>query len=262
VKRAVQPALDEQAASAEETRLGLLAAQRRPGPAIRGSFIQERGGQRRPGPLALFVKERRLFALQLYLLLHCLALRDPWDVYLPAAVWARALDHTGPGAEGTVSRSWQWLRENKLVRTEREQRLLRVYLLEENGSGEQYTQSTDFFRLPLNFFRDGWYAKLNLPATAVLLIALNLSRTKVWFELRTERAAGWFDISADTLQRGLDQLRDVGLLEVHQRQVKDIRARYGVTAINEYRLMEPFATIQVEAKKRPARKAKRRRKKA
>lgn len=240
------PRLDEEAATPEETRRDLLGGQTRHGAPIRSSFLQERGGKRAPGPLSLFVRERRLFALQLYLLLHCIARGDPWDAWLPAAVWARALDNTGKGAEGSVSRSWHWLREHRLVRTKRDRRILRVFLRQEDGSGKRYKRSTNYFVLPLAFFLEGWHARLRLPATAVLLIALNQSRMRTWFELRTQHAADWFDISADTLQRGLDQLREEGLLEVRQRRVKDPRARYGLTTINEYRLLGSFAIGRVE----------------
>ena len=86
--------------------------------------------------------------------------------------------------------------------------------------------------------------------TAVLLIALDRARTRRWFELRKEHAADWFDISADTIQRGLDPLRDEGLLEVRPRQVKDPRARYGRTAINECQLLGSFAIHRVDSARR------------
>ena len=194
-----------------------------------------------------FVQDRRLFALQLYLLLHCIARAEPWDACLPAGVWARALDRTGKGAEATVSRSWHWLREHGLVATERDRRLVRTYKLQEDGDGAKYTRSQDYFVLPLAFFREAWHTKLGLPATAVLLIALDRSRKRIWFELRKEPAAVWFGVSADTLQRGLDQLRDEGLLGVRQRRIKDPRARYGWTSANEYRLLGSFAVHRVDS---------------
>ena len=257
MESAIAPTPDEEPATPAQTRADLLGGQDRRGAPIWAAFLQERGGRRRAGPLSHFVRERRLFALQLYLLLHCLARAKPWDAYLPAAAWARALDRTGPGAEGTVSRSWQWLRENRLVRAERERRLLRVFLLKEDGSGKRFSRGSDYFTLPLAYFRDEWYAKLDLPATAVLLIALNLSRSRTWFELRTERAAEWFGISADTLQRGLDELREKKLLEVHARRVRDARARYGVTTVNEYRLLPPFDVPRVQTKSKKRRRRRR-----
>jgi hypothetical protein len=238
----VPPPQDDEPATPESTRADLLSDQVRRGPAIRSAFIQERGGARAPGPLHLFVRERRLFALQLYLLLHCIARGKPWDATLPASTWARALDKTNAGAEGTVSRSWAWLTENNLVRTDRQFRKVQAFLLKEDGSGDEYARSKDFFYFPLAFFREGWHTKLDLPGTAVLLIALNKSRTHAWFEVRTEKESSWYGISADTLQRGLDELRDAELLHIHPRKVRDNNARYGTTVVNNYLLRGSFAT--------------------
>src|SRR4051812_16342428 len=113
-KLILAPPPDDEPATPESTRQDLLGGQTRRGPSIRSAFIQERGGARAPGPLHFFVRERRLFALQLYLLLHCIARSAPWDAALPASTWARALDKTNKGAEGTVSRSWSWLAEHRL----------------------------------------------------------------------------------------------------------------------------------------------------
>jgi hypothetical protein len=237
----IAPPPDDAAPTPASTLDSLLGEQTRIGPPIRASLIQEFGGKRAPGPLHLFVAERRLFALQLYLLLHCQALKDPWDKQLPAGTWARALGKTNRGAESTVSRSWAWLKDNHLVTTEIEQRMVRAYLLNESGNGQAYTRPTGrFFRLPLAFFRDGWHQKLKLPGTAVLLIALSKSWREPWFELRTQRESEWFGIGADTLQRGLDELRDAELLFIHPRKVHDAKARFGVTTVNNYLLTGPF----------------------
>jgi hypothetical protein len=237
----IAPPKDEEPASPDSTRDELLGSQTRRGPAIRAAFLQERGGGRAPGPLHLFVRERRLFALQLYLLLHSIARSDPWDVALPAATWARALDKTGNGAEGTVSRSWRWLAERQLIRTERSKRLVRVYLLSEAGNGDPYTRSRDFFYFPLAFFREGWHLRLGLAGTAVLLICLAKSSRAAWFQVRTEAQSAWYGVSADTLQRGLDELREADLLQIHPHTVRDSKARYGTTTVNEYLLVGSFA---------------------
>jgi hypothetical protein len=242
----VPPPADDPAATPESTRAELLGAQTRRGPGIRSAFLQERGGARAPGPLRHFVRERRPFALQLYLLVHCIARRHPWDATLPAATWARALDKTNAGAEATVSRSWAWLEDQSLVRTQRRKRMVQVYLRTEDGKDQPYTRSRDFFYFPLAFFRDEWHTKLGLPATSVLLIALDKSKRSPWFQLRSEVQSAWYGISADTLQRGLDELRDAGLLVTHPRRIHDARARYGTTMVNEYLLLPPFATPNVD----------------
>jgi DNA-binding HxlR family transcriptional regulator len=70
-----------------------------------------------------------------------------------------------------------------------------------------------------------------------LLICLAQKPT---FSLRTEHASGWYGISPDTLQRGLDELRDLELIQVWSRPKKAPRARYGITHENFYRLLGPF----------------------
>jgi hypothetical protein len=186
------------------------------------------------------VLERQYFALQLYLLLHCLALADPWDVWLPAGAWARMLDKTSPGSTAAVSRGWRWLKDKELVETERDRRILRATLLREDGSGEPYERSKDYFTFPVAYFVNGWHAKLSLAGTTVLLVALDKSRPGPWFQLRKEHASGWFNISADTLQRGLDELQRHEQLLVRQRPIKAPRAPKGWAMVNEYRLTGDF----------------------
>jgi hypothetical protein len=240
----IPPSSDEEPATPESTREDLLGSQRRYGPPIRHAFIQEYGNDRRPGPLHRFVEERRLLALQLYLFFHCLPLAAPWDANLPAATWARALNKVNAGAEGTISRSWAWLAANDLVRIDYLNRKVRPYLLNEDGSAADYTRSKSFFYFPLDYFRKNWHAELRLPATAVLLIGLSRARKSAnapWFDLKTEVHSGWYGISADTLQRGLDELRAAELLQVHPRKVRDNKARYGTTMVNEYLLVGDLA---------------------
>jgi hypothetical protein len=230
---------EAEVATPRMTREDLLGEQRRPGTPIRSSFLQEHGGERAPGPLHHFVRERRLLALQLYLLLHCIAQGEPWDAWLPAMAWARALDKTKPGAEATVSRNWAWLEDRQLVQSERDKRLRRVYLLEEDGSGREYERAKGhFFMLPLAFFRDEWHQKLSLAGAVVLLIALN---KRAVFQLRKEHEADWYGVSADTLQRGVDELRDHGLITITPRRIAAPRTRQGWTVVNEYSLLAPFA---------------------
>ncbi|MDA0163150.1 hypothetical protein OM076_22945 [Solirubrobacter ginsenosidimutans] len=182
--------------------------------------------------------ERRPLALQLYLLLHCVARADPWHGWLPAMAWARALDKTQPGAEATISRNWSWLESERLIRSDRYKRLRRVFLLREDGSGTEYTRPTgNYFTLPLAYFLDEWHQKLSLSGTVVLLIARDL---QVPFQLRKEHASGWYGVSADTLQRGIDELRDHGLLSITPKRIAAPRTRQGWTMVNEYRLLAPF----------------------
>jgi hypothetical protein len=235
------PSPDEDPYTPASLRAELLGSQRRDRVAVRMDFCQEFGGERRAGPLHLFVNGRRLFALQLYLLLLCMAQGDPWDKELSGTSWALMLDQAGAGAESKVSRSWGWLAENNLVRTERKGRHLRVYRLHEFGNGEDFTRpKSHFFYLPFAFFTEGWHQKLSLPATATLLVSLSSSRRTPWFALPLEHAANWFAISADTLNRGFDELQDEGLVASNLRAVRDPRARGGTKRVREYALRGSF----------------------
>lgn len=188
---------------------------------------------------------RRPLALLLYLLAHCIARADPWDATLPAMVWARALDREGPSAESSVSRNFGWLEEQRLIRSERYKRMRRVFLLREDGSGDPYVRPKgNYFTVPLAFFLEDWHAELSLPAVAVLLIGRDLAPP---FELRKEHAARWYGISADTLQRGLDELRDASLLSVTPRRTAAPRVRQGWTMVNQYRLLAPFDKPEMPA---------------
>jgi len=120
--------------------------------------------------------------------------------------------------------------------------MVRAFLLQEDGTGAEYERSRDFFYFPFDFFRQGWHTKLGLAGTSVLLIGLYRSRRQPWFQLRTESQSAWYDISPDTLQRGLDELRDAELLHIHPRRVRDNKARFGTTTVNEYLLLGSFAT--------------------
>ncbi len=247
------PTPDDETYTPETLREVLLESQRRNRVSVRVGFCQEFKGDRAPGPLHLFVRERRLFALQLYLLLLCVAQADPWDARMSGTSWALALDRENAGAASTVSRNLTWLVKQKFVDTERRGRDLLVYRLQESGSGKKYTQPTSsFFYFRFDYFTKGWHNKLSLAGTTVLLIALAMSRYKPWFDLPTERGYEWFAISPDTLRRGLDELQEHGLLRVNQRAVRNHRARGGVTRRNEYALLGDFITPQpIPSKDRP-----------
>lgn len=233
-------------ATPDETLYDLLnpvrQRQRRTTP-IRRSFLQDPSGEGAEAPLRWFIRDRRELALDLLLLLHCTASALPWDVEMASMAWARALDmRQTVGSETTVSKNWSWLEEKKLIRSERHRRLRKIYLLTEDGSGGDYSRPEKgelrgFFRFPFVYFTERWHKQLSLPAKAVLLIALSQKTT---FSLVTERASEWYGVSADTLQRGLGELRDVGLLTTWLVSRKTPRARLGFTSVSHHRLNPPF----------------------
>jgi hypothetical protein len=221
-------------------------------------FVQQRQVGGGAGPLSWFVKVRRERALDLYLLTHALASTPPYDVALPARSWARALGLPDtPSARVFISSSWTWLEQNRLVRTQRDGRLRRVWLLDESASGEPYQHSTgykqlDYFKLPYAFWSEGWTETLDLPAKAALLIALSLSRT---FTLPQVRGGEWYGLSRDTIRRGLRGLVDHGLLSMRVTLRAAPLSPTGSIEQRRYTLVGAFAQEQRRTGRRPPEKS-------
>ena len=216
---------------------------------VRRELLQTREGRKTGGPTSQLGK--RETALDLYLLLHALASREPWDAALSARVWAR-LAGAPENASGTtlVSRQWSWLEDQKLVRTSRTGRTRRVVLLREDGSGRPYTHpgaatadtpaEGDYFRFPHAYWRSGWDARLSLAGKLVLLIACSLRDP---FILPVEHAAQWYGVSANRVHRGLSELRTVGLLQMRVTSRPAPLTDRGVTFERHYTLRAPMRMI-------------------
>ena len=256
---------DTQVASEDETREALLKKAKRGFAPIGKIFVQAPPrSPSRHGPLATFVRNRDLRGLQAYLLrLGVVSSGDGpegWSASLPTGVWARAFgttrDATLASAATGVSKVFARLEERRLIERERRgrQRKIRVTLLREDGSGEPYTRpgkgnSDRFLRLPHEYWLDDWYSKLDLPATAMLLVALHERST---FELPTERVPEWYGWSADTAERGLSTLERLGLLTHTTRLKKAPLSPTGQTKVNRYSLQAPFAQPIAQPHNEPA----------
>jgi hypothetical protein len=220
------------------------------------AFLQTRRRGGGPGPLSWFVKSRRRRALELYLLAHALASSEPYDVALPARVWALALGLSDTASSRVfVSGSWTWLEQHRLLRTQRDGRLRRVWLLEESGSGEPYAHASedkgrklDYFKLPHAFWLEGWSERLDLPALSVLLIALSLPST---FKLPHGRGGEWYGISRDTIGRGVATLRRHELLTMRATLRATPLSPTGATEERRYTLTGPFAAQKRRARRTP-----------
>lgn len=210
------------------------------------AFLQTRRAGGGPGPLSWFVKARRKRALDLYLFSHALASVEPYDVALSARAWAVALGLPDtPSSRVFISGSWTWLEQHRLVRTQRDGRLRRVWLLDESGSGRPYTHETkdkdkklDYFKLPHSFWLEGWNERLDLPAIAVLLIALSLPSA---FILPQERGGEWYGLSRDTIRRGVGTLRHRELLSMRSTLKAAPLSPTGATEQRRYTLTGSFA---------------------
>lgn len=221
---------------------------------LRREFLQRTvDGKPAPGPLSALMRAGDQRALLLYLLLLTKASAVPWDAALPSTVWARALGLPLPatrGARSTVSKIWLRLENHGLIRRRRSKRWADVFLLREDGLGDEYTNPGEvgdrYVRIPLALWREGpgprlrWYQELSLPELAVLLIARSLADG---FRLPYEMGPEWYGISADTIARGIDGLVKQGLLRVNKTFKKAPLSPVGYTAEHRYTLREPFGPV-------------------
>lgn len=248
------PALaDEDPADEHETRAYLIERSNRPFAPILKAFVQnpDRKLKDRSAPLALFVRNGDLRGLRALLFLHAIISSgdgdNGWSTTLPLATWARAFDTTTGAdrrsASTAATKVLTRLTSRKLIRRARagRARQVTVTLLRPDGSGAEYTRpdgtSDRFLKLDNRFWTERWYQRLDLPATAMLLVALH---EKPIFELPTEHMPEWYGFSADTAERGLKRLRDLDLIKVHTRTKKAPLAPTGATQVNVYTLAPPF----------------------
>ena len=254
-----KPEADESPATEDETRAALLDRSKRDFAPVNKLFVQAApGSASRPGPLATFVHNRDLRGLHAYLLLLGITSsgdsQDGWSTTLPIGVWARAFgttrDATPASAASAVSKVLTRLEQRHLITRQRHgrKRKIRVTLLREDGTGQPYTRPGKgnpdrFLRLPHTFWHDRWHERLDLPATAMLLVALHEKNN---FELPTERVPEWYGWSADTAERGLATLQQLGLLTHTTRLKKAPLSPTGLTKVNRYLLHEPFGQLTID----------------
>lgn len=213
---------------------------------IRNTFLQQgRQPNVRPGPLAGMVKNRDQRALDLYLLMRLLAVKEPFDATQEAGGWARALNLRGPSALRTVSRVWTRLVRYKLVSRARAKNKASMTPLMEDGSGDVFTRITQrdrYFRIPIEYWTapEGWYARLELAAKAMLLIALSLPPE---FVLPSTQVPGWYGISSDTAQKGFRQLERFDLIRYRDERKTAPMTTIGYTMERHYTLQGAFYVV-------------------
>lgn len=245
---------DESPATPAETRAYLLDRAKRANTPVRNAFVQQpRGSAVRPGPLSTFVHNRDLRGLQTFLFALAVASsgdsEEGWSTTLSIPVWARALNltevATDASAATAVSKVFTRLEQRNLIERDRRgrERKIRVTVLREDGSGDSYTRpgkgnSDKYLQLPHAYWTEEWFLQLDLPATAMLLVALH---EKPGFQLPTERVPDWYGWSADTAERGFATLERHGLISKVSRFRKAPLSPTGLAKLNEYTLTGPFA---------------------
>lgn len=241
---------DEKPATEDQTRAHLLYRSNRTYAPLPSYFVQNpnRKLKDRSAPLGEFVKNGDLRGLRAFLFLHAIISSgegdNGWSTTLPLAVWARVFDTTKTASNRSSSTAatkvLTRLVNRKLIdraRTGRA-RTITVTLLRPDGSGLPYSRPDGkvdkFIKLSNKFWTDGWFDKLDMPATAMLLVALH---EKPGFELPAEHVPAWYGWSADTAERGLRTLVKEGLLEVRKRIKTAPLSPTGVTEVNVYTLV-------------------------
>ena len=212
------------------------------------------------GPM---VAERKRRSLQLYLLLITVW---PWlegqQKPLPAAVWARAVS-TAQGRQWTasnVSAAWTDLESRGLIERHRLQRGLVVAPRREDGKAKyskpgliKGDRRETYFVLPGEFWTEEWFEKLTLPGLAMLLIIAGETSEKEEVWLTNHDTAGWYGFSARSVEAGIEDLRDRGLLKERVEWIKAPLSAVGATQRHWYSLKGVFSTaarvgIQAAAK--------------
>lgn len=218
----------------------------------------------RASTLARMVTGRRHRELLLYMLLI-----SSWswlvkrDEPLAAGVWTRAL--TAPRSvtwsPSTLSRSWKHLEDLGLIeKRTRENRLVRVTPRREDGQ-EPYSAPGGrddpwnwYFVVPDAFWHDEWFAKLTMPGLAVLLVVAKETSNKkeCWFTYN--RMDAWYGLKPRTVQAGVKELRDVGLLLIREETVLAPLSATGKTTQAHYSLSGEFSYASRAAMQRAAQK--------
>lgn len=236
-------AQEREPVSANETVTKVLRkAQRRRGVPVRRAFVQR--GRAGEGPLAGFIRRHDARALDLYLLAVAVASHEPWMVTLHSAVLSRALGWgDGKAGQVAVSRAFARLERRGLIRRARRTRHTAITILCEDGTGTEYTRPTGstsadyYLQIPLQYWTADWYRRLTLVGKLALLIGLARNGP---FSLPAERAPEWYGVSADTVERGLIELRRNGLLGRRRIWTKEPLSPKGWVWEYQYRLKEPF----------------------
>lgn len=241
------------AATQADTIMALLERSNRSEVPIRKTFLQQGAGKVRiPGPVATLIRNHDERALDLYLLVHAVCSAGDFDITLPAGAWARAIGlANNASGKSTVSKAFRRLEDLRLLRRARDGSRAKVTLLDESG---QLDDSDDllpyvhpaplkqqYLKLPHAYWEDFWHLRLDLRAKAVLLIALSLDDG---FTLPIERAPDWYGISADTANRGLQDLRTHGLLDLDISTKKAPLAPEGLTQVYRYTLKAPLGPLR------------------
>ncbi len=266
---------EEDPADEAETRDFLLSRAKRDFAVVLKDFVQQPAAkpydptQPRGAALSTFVQRGDLRGLQSYLFLSAIISSgdgdNGWSTTLPLAVWARVFGTTrtadARSASSSASKILTRLADRRLIERKRQgrERKITVTLLQPDGSGRPFTREDDagtvrpYLKLNNIYWTDGWYDKLDLPATAMLLVALQ--ENPAGFKLPTAHMKTWYGWSPDTAERGLKALVEFGLIEKTYVLEKAPLSPTGLTRTNVYKVLPPFRRSDPAKKPRIRRKS-------
>lgn len=238
--------------SPAETREYLLKVSGRGYTVVRHIFRQlPDDSEHRPSVLGPMVTERKRRSVQLYLLLLT---AWPWlesqEDPLASAVWARALS-TDRGRTWTatnVSAAWSDLEQRGLVERRRLSRGVVVIPRREDGKAKyskpglvKGDRRETYFVLPPEFWTEEWFERLSMPGLAMLLIIAGETSDKDEVWLTNQGAADWYGLSPRSVESGIEDLRDQGLLFETVEWIKAPLSASGTTKRHWYSLSGPFS---------------------
>lgn len=113
--------------------------------------------------------------------------------------------------------------------------------------GSEAKGTTGYFVLPHAYWLHGWDRKLSLAGKALLIVHLSATQKTPILTMSYEQADDWYGLSERTAERGIRELRNVGLLGEHGQKVIAHRSPTGSTIRYHRFLLGDFSTQSRQA---------------
>lgn len=206
----------------------------------------------RHSTIARMLRGRKHRELVLYLfLMMCWPWLEERKSPLEAEVWTAALTTQQNEAltwtRPTLSRAWGALEKDGLVTKTRKGRLLQVAPRREDGAapyeapaGRKDHENT-YFTLPDAFWLDELFAKLSQPELVMFLFFLSETQSKDEVHFTYAQIEQWYGMSVSSVKKGVDGLKEKGLLAMRVENVKDAFSPDGSKKQRWYSLTGPYS---------------------
>ena len=159
-----------------------------------------------------------------------------------------------------VSDTWRDLDDLGLVSRRRLARGVVVTPMREDAgapykrpAGAKKDRNETYFSLPADFWTDCWFEELSLPALAMLLIVAARTSQEEQAWLTNKDAGQWYGLSPRSVEGGLRELVDVGLVTENVEWIKAPLSAIGATRRHYYSLNGAFSTASRRAMQTRAR---------